>query len=166
MTLNKYVYLAGHIQGLTYENATEWREYATKYLNERGIAASSPMRAKDYLKDQEDIAHHYNGHPLSTAKAITMRDRYDVKNCDLVLAYFNGNTRSMGTSIEFGWADAWGKPVIMVDAPDGEHANHGMLSTIAGIIVPTLDEGLDLAIAILDPHATSKVLRQQYELVS
>ncbi len=146
------VYLAGPITGLSYASATSWREFAEEYLASRGLVGLSPMRAKNYLSEtvKFPMAYGEGGNPLSTDKGITTRDRNDVLNCDLVLANFLGaDHASCGTAIEFGWADAWRVPVIMVIEPEGNPFDHGMMRSIAGFRVETLETGLELAVAIL-----------------
>ena len=148
---NGKVYLAGPIFGLDYEGATSWREEATNLLSDYGILALSPMRAKEHLKDEKHINHFYNGvEPMSTSKGIVTRDRNDVRTCDIVIAYLKGAERaSMGTCIEFGWADAWRKPVIMVAAPGDLHEEHGIMTEIAGYKVEEVSEAVEIAAALL-----------------
>lgn len=145
------VYLAGPIYGLNYEGATSWREEARGLLEDYGILALSPMRAKDHLKNEKSINHFYDGvEPMSTSKGIITRDRNDVRTCDIVIAYLKGADRaSMGTCIEFGWADAWRKPVIMVAEPGDLHEEHGMMSEIAGYKVEEVGEAVEIAAALL-----------------
>jgi nucleoside 2-deoxyribosyltransferase len=151
------VYLAGPITGLSYGGATDWREYARKELDKYGIDAFSPMRGKIYLekfKDLSGAADAYSAWPLSTAKGITTRDRFDATRVDLVLANLAGADRvSIGTMIEFGWADAHRRPIVTVMEPTGNVHDHAMVREMAGFIVPTLDEALFVARAILTPDA-------------
>lgn len=145
------VYLAGPITGLTYDQGQDWREHATKAFSEYGILAYSPLRAKQYLRTEGVLGGSYESNPLSTAKGITTRDRNDVLTCDLVLVNFLGADRiSMGTCVEFGWADAFRKPLVMAIEPDNPHT-HPMLEQIAGFRVPTLDEAIYISRRILLP---------------
>jgi nucleoside 2-deoxyribosyltransferase len=156
--MNYKVYLAGPIYGLSWDGASSWREEATRFLREYGIQGLSPLRAKDYLKDEEKLAHHYGDiHPLSSPKGLTTRDRNDVRTSDLVIAYLKGaDVASMGTCVEFGWADAWRKPIIMVADEGDLHEQHGMLSEIAGYKVPVLGDAVELAAAILGAERQRK----------
>jgi nucleoside 2-deoxyribosyltransferase len=156
------IYLAGPISDTTFEGAVSWRKMAQKIFKKHGIEGISPMRGKDYFKallpedatfndvyDQSTHAYENLGKPMSTAKAIFRRDRWDVHRCDAVLAHLAGFGKvSIGTVMELAWADAWNKLVI-VTLGDGDIHNHGMLIQTAGIIVPTLDEALHIAIATL-----------------
>ena len=53
--MQKRVYLAGPIRGCSYDNATDWREYAIKELAKDGIIGVSPMRAKEFLRGIERL---------------------------------------------------------------------------------------------------------------
>lgn len=145
------VYLSGPITGLTYVGATDWRDYAKAVLAPE-IDGLSPMRAKDYLAGEQALAAAgYSEKALSCAKGITTRDRYDTTRADLMLVNLLGAERvSIGTMIEFGWADAARVPIVLVMG-DGNPHDHAMVREMAGFIVPTLDEGLDIVKAILVP---------------
>lgn len=137
------IYLAGPITGLSYGNCTNWREYAREKLAAMHIEGVSPLRAKEYLANETSVGDCYSDKVLSTQKAIVTRDRNDVLVCDGVLANFTGAERvSAGTCIEFGWADAWRKPIVMVLPKGDKLHDHAMLREIAGTAVETLDEGL------------------------
>ena len=146
------VYLAGPISGLTYGGATDWREYARDRLAGMGIIGLSPMRAKTFLAREEQVADSYEQHPLSTRVGITTRDRFDVMRCDVVLVYLPKNTEkvTIGTMIEVGWADAFRKPLVLVDE-DGDASihNHAMVRAIAGYVVTSLESGLNIIDALL-----------------
>src|SRR5258708_3543548 len=116
------VYLAGPITGLTYKGATNWREHAAAMLKMWGIVPHSPMRGKQHIlkRHVEDkhspdyegrIANAYPDAPMSTQKGIVARDRFDVQRSDIVLFYFGDNPEkaSIGSCVEYGWADAWRK---------------------------------------------------------
>lgn len=144
------VYLAGPITGLNYEGATDWRDYVTKELANYNIQCFSPMRAKEYLKEFELITK-CDEKPLSSPPGIVSRDRFDVMNCDIMLANFLGAKQvSIGTVVEFGWADAFRKPIISVIEKQNPHS-HKMLEHLANFRVETLEEGILIARAILNP---------------
>lgn len=146
------VYLAGPITGHTYDDASDWRSAAERRLRVGGLDTASPLRCKEYLRPVGVLEKNYHDlNVLSGPKGITTRDRNDVMRCDLVLAYMLDAERvSIGTMIELGWADAFRKPIVLVEEKGGLH-DHEMASTVAGFQVPTLDEALDIAIAILMP---------------
>ena len=76
--MSKLVYLAGPIDGCTYETCTGWREYAIKELELDGITGLSPMRAKEFLKEHPKLIDGISGHVLTSDSGITARDMWDV----------------------------------------------------------------------------------------
>ena len=113
--MSKLVYLAGPIDGCTYEGCTGWREYATKQLAEDGIIGLSPMRAKEFLKSHPKLVDGIYDHPLTMDSGFTTRDMWDVRRCDAILFnLLNAEKVSIGTMIEYGWASAFNKPMITV----------------------------------------------------
>lgn len=150
---NKKVYLAGPISGLTYEeSALGWREEIRRMMPMQ-FDLFSPMRAKHFLADVGILQGSYEEIPMSSRAGILGRDRNDVYTCDLMLANFledQGNL-SLGTAMEFGWADAWRKPIIMIAQEDNPHRRHPMLSGAAVYVVDNLPDAATLAKHLLLP---------------
>ena len=122
------VYLAGPITGMTYSRAVDWRE-EFGLMNSR-IRTLSPMRGKDYLKQEfgdkalPGTVDYRRSHVMSTDDAIYARDLWDVRRSDVVVANFLGaKERSSGTTFELGFARALGKLIILVIEPDGSNPN-------------------------------------------
>ena len=148
----KNVYLAGPITGQTFGECTDWRQFAIKELASAGITGLSPMRAKDYLKNETFVGDEYQDTVLSSSRGIITRDRWDTTRCDLILVNFLGAERvSIGTVMEMAWADACRTPSIVVMKPEGDLHDHSMLREVTGFRVETLEEGLEVAKAILTP---------------
>jgi nucleoside 2-deoxyribosyltransferase len=142
------VYLAGPITGLSWNGATSWRVYASTQFVRHSIEAVDPLRGKHYLSGEKSIALNYDEHAMSTSKAITSRDRFDVERCDLVLANFLGSDphrTSVGTVVELGWADAFRTPVILCAPPDHPLRLHPITSQIAAWEVDDLDHAIAIA---------------------
>lgn len=149
--MEKVVYLAGPILGQTYEEATEWRDYAKMEFEKHGIITTSPMRAKDFAKKYKTMLDEAKENPLGTKKGIVTRDRYDVQNCNIMLVNLKGAKRiSIGTMIEYGWADILRKPIITIMEEENVH-NHAFIKEISGFIVEDLDSGISLVKKILLP---------------
>lgn len=127
-----HVYLAGPITGLSYGETTDWREqFASRLPN--WIIPLSPMRGKSYLKHEVEIADRYDEAIMSTGKAITTRDRWDVQRSDVMVANLLGAERvSIGTMIEFGWADAARVPIVLVMEQGRNPHDHAMIRELAG----------------------------------
>jgi hypothetical protein len=70
----------------------------------------------------------------------------------VVLVNFLGAEKvSIGTVMEMAWADLSRTPIIVVMAPEGDLHDHSMLREVTGFRVATLEEGLEVAKAILLP---------------
>lgn len=147
------IYLAGAISGLTYEDGQNWRDYASIQLSLRSMEGYSPLRAKGYLKSKGIISQGYEDTPLSSDHGITTRDRWDVQTADAVLFNLVGaKIVSIGTMIEYGWADARRLPIItIIEDKDNIH-DHPMLRDITGFRVNNLYDGIEILDRIFNSH--------------
>ena len=148
------VYLAGPILGCDRGEANDWREYASVMLSHSGVVGISPLRCEPLIGERYTIG---SADPkFGTARAISSKNRFDVRACDLTLAYMPKalvkKVPSLGTIIEMAWADMAGKPVVLV-SDDPILLEHPVVNAVAGWIVPTLDDGLELIIGILGDYA-------------
>lgn len=149
MRARALVYLAGPISGQSYDAATNWRADAMSMLGSVGIVGLSPLRGKEFLSNEDYIEGTYEHNHLGTAKGITTRDRLDVRNCDVVLMNLVGAKKvSIGTMIEVGWADAFGKPIVLV-MENGNLHEHPILETITHFRTDTIHEAVGIVKAIL-----------------
>lgn len=109
-----FVYLAGPIQGCTYGEANDWRKAVAAKLAPHNIIAISPLRCEPLRGERYDA-----GSPdprFGTARAISAKNRLDVRRCDLTLAVLpspRSKPQSYGTMGEAHWGDAYGKPIIL-----------------------------------------------------
>lgn len=148
--MSKLVYLAGPIGGLSYSGANNWREYAIERLEP--IKGLSPMRDKEFLSEINVLGFHgYDQNPLSTSAAITARDRFDCQRADVVIFNLLGAERvSIGTMIEFGWADSKRIPKIVIMEKDGSNVHdHCMVNALIDFRVETLNEAIAVAKSLL-----------------
>ena len=149
---NPKVYLAGPIAGLDYKGATEWRQAVKARLAAVGIDAFSPMRGKEFLESigKPFTSHGYDTHPLSTQRGIMTRDRFDATHCDVLFVNFLGAEKvSIGTVGEIFWADSCRTPIVVAMEATGNPHEHAMINEAIGYRVPTLEEAVDIVIAIL-----------------
>ena len=145
------LYLAGPIAGCSYDGCVDWRDAVADGLAP-DIAGLSPMRGKSYLRQEACIGDAYATTILSTQQAITARDRNDCRTAAAILFNFLGAERaSLGSCIELGWGDAFGKPLILVMERDGNIHDHAMVRQVCGWRVETLEDGIAVARAILLP---------------
>ena len=146
-----YLYLVGPITDVSYGNSTDWRKYVAERMPPK-IKVISPMRGKDYLKNEKNIKASYEDIPLSSAKGITSRDRFDAKRGTALMINLLGAKKvSIGSIIEAGWGDDGIKPIILVMEKEGNVHDHPLLRGLAGFIVDNLDDAIDLAKKILLP---------------
>lgn len=155
--MNRRVYLAGPIRFTSYGEATGWRQEVAAILKACGVEPLSPMRGKEYLSKEKRINGPFaNGsypHLLSTPAAINGRDRFDVMSSDVVLMNLLGAERvSIGTMIEVGWADAYRKPILLVDS-NGSCHDHAMVRQAASWITDDLYEAVVHLLDILNVEA-------------
>src|SRR5688572_5234242 len=124
----KTVYLAGPITGLSYGGCVEWRDYAIEELKKFNIKGLSPMRNKEYLKNEQNISHSYESSVMSCSRGIFTRDRFDCLTCDLILVNLLGATKvSIGTVMEIAWADSRKTPIILVIEKENNIHEHAMI---------------------------------------
>jgi nucleoside 2-deoxyribosyltransferase len=125
-----------------------WRRYVAAKLPS-GMTAVSALRGREHLAAERVIQSHYSDRPLSTEKGLTRRDRMDVRRCDLLFVnLLSARSISIGTVVEIAWADAFGKPVVLVMTPGTLH-DHGIIRELAAFSVPTLDQGIEVAVDVL-----------------
>ena len=149
--MGNLVYLAGPIGGCTYEGCVTWRDYAKQQLADVGLIGLSPMRAKEFLKNEINIDDREYTHPVATPQGISCRDEWDCTRSDIVLLNLLGATKvSIGSMIEVGMARVARVPMIVVMEPGGIH-EHVMMKVYPGFRVETLDDGIDIAKALLLP---------------
>ena len=149
MSKNNTCYLAGPITGYSYGDVTDWRAHVAEQLDS-SIEVLSPLRHKEYLLHETSIDDTYDS-LMSTQRAITVRDKFDTTRADIVIANLLGATRvSIGTMIEYGWADANDIPIITVMEKGNLH-DHAMVREISGWIVESLDEAIRVTNTILVP---------------
>ncbi len=147
--MEKRVYLAGPVKGLVYDDIVGWREHTTAELAKYGIIGVSPFRAKEHLHHGE-VINDPDDNVISSQKGLTTRDRWDVMHCDLLLANLLGTKEvSKGTMVEYGWADAFRKPIITVIEKEGNVHDHPIVRELTGFRVESLDEGIYVARKIL-----------------
>lgn len=157
MTYPKHtVYLAGTITGLTHNEARfGWRrEFAILMEPYEHIFCSSPMRGKEMLKDFGVLTSGagYPDDAMTTPAGIVTRDRNDVKLCSVMVACFlESKGISGGTFIEFGWADRYDKPIVVVGPVDDPNVKHLMTQHLAGYRVDTLEEAALIVGHLLTP---------------
>ena len=147
----KSVYLCGPISGLSYEQATQERERLAERFRDVGVEAKSPMRGKIYLLNERELKTGGYTQAMSTDRAIVGRDRFDVRSSDCILADLRFASKvSIGSMVEFGWADAFGVPIVTVMEKDNPTHNHAFVHQLSTYVVDDIDEAFNLVAVLLN----------------
>ena len=145
--MSKKIYLCGQITGLSYEEARfGWREQVHTLLTPLGITCWSPLRGFDHLEHVTEWSHMgEGGHVMSTPRGLTSRDRFDVHRSDLIFCNLIGMEKiSVGSMLEFGWADALNIPILCC-MEEGNIHEHAMVCDLINWRCTTLEEGIEVA---------------------
>jgi nucleoside 2-deoxyribosyltransferase len=116
------------------------------------------MRGKAYLEDKGVLQANCDQcgalSVLSSNRGIMARDYNDANKCDVLLANLLGATApSLGTAMELAWAYKAGIPVVAAMERTGNPHQHGMILEAIDYKVDTLDEAIDIVLAIIAPPA-------------
>lgn len=145
------IYLGGPIGGESYEAANGWREEARSMLRAWDIVGLNPLRGEEFLAGQTNLDDHAYTEPLATSRGIVTRDRFDCRRCDVALFNLLGAKKSgQGTFVEMGWADAYGKPIIVVIEKEGNPFDGLFLREMADYVAATLEEALSIAVTLIE----------------
>ncbi len=148
----KKVYLCGPITGLTYDQAVKYRSDVVIRFKDFNIEALSPMRGKDaYVNKTEVFKSGGYTDVMKNDKAIVNRDRNDVMNCDLLFADLRGAAKaSIGSMVEYGWADAFRKPIVTLMEKEGNPHEHAFVNQMSTYVTDDFDEAFALALYLLN----------------
>ena len=114
------MYLAGGISGLSYDEATAWRNEAFNTLTSSGFSVLDPMRDKDCLSKEEFLSFDYRDRDEKLSPfAIFGRDIEDLNEADIIFARLD-TAKSVGAPWEVGYSYAKRKKIILVVAEELE----------------------------------------------
>lgn len=141
------VYLAGPMKGLTFEACNRWRIEAAFRLGERGIATINPVEA-ELIAHQGALSCSGNG-VMTSPKAIVAKDRHYVLNraTAMLVNFTDAPAVSIGTCVEFGWADAARIPVVTVLPDDNPH-HHAFIRELSGWVAADLNDAIGILAAL------------------
>lgn len=147
------VYLAGPISGLTYNEATAWRETAKSVLADYGAMGLSPFDQHNAPKDKNVALDAWFEEQIGMdTLTVVQGDLAMVDACDVLFMNLKGANRpSLGSMAELGYAWKGGKYVITVADP--VHHNHPFVTHMSHETC----EGLWSAVNALLAHQTRLV---------
>lgn len=118
--MSNLIYLAGPINGTLAADSQGWRDAVNDILAETcgsHVIGIDPLRAEQPNAPGEAYLITPETFDLSSAHAIAMKNEFDVRRADVVLAYLpardDGHT-SIGTVAEIGFAHSLRKPIFLV----------------------------------------------------
>ena len=130
------VYLAGPMEGCSDDEMLVWRKAAPLSFSD-GIKSISPVRIDSTF-----------------TTAIITQNQYDVKECDVTLAYLpksiSDRRCSYGTICEIAWAHAQNKPVVIVSDDPYVH-DHPVIQEI-GVHFDELNPAVEYINQLLTQH--------------
>lgn len=159
----RYVYLAGPVTGQTREEANAWRYDFARRIERATfgqVRCISPLRKENLLCKRYE---HSNPCPkFGMPRAIAAKNRQDVRNCDVTLAYLpdrrrsDGDRPSYGTICEIVWAAEQGKMVIVI-SDDPEVKTHPVILECCGWMLETFDEAIEVITGLLGDYCPERL---------
>lgn len=140
------VYLSGRIYGLTYAQATGWRDAVASALWHSGIEVYDPMRGKEELAAVEEMPHELDN-PTFSKPAMFTRDLLDITRSDIVLVY-NIPPVGRGTMFEMGYAYAHNIPIVLVTEPREDESP--FMECPPAVTYTSLTQAVDFIISVLE----------------
>lgn len=128
------IYVAGSISGKSAEEVFKYFEETKELFEEWGYQVFTPLTAKGHLRTEKIFRAKDYRHPVSTNRAIIGRDRWMVKQADVI--YMNLVTAefaSIGSMFELAWAYDTGKHVVAV-VPEMNVHQHAFVLQAADIV--------------------------------
>jgi nucleoside 2-deoxyribosyltransferase len=159
--VHKSVYLAGPISGLTYEEASGWRDLVCDSLTPHGIKCLSPLRAAIHLRDHKGLLTDCEIVPglecvvkaMSTPMGVVTRDRFDATHCSVLFLNLLGSKKvSIGSMVEVGWANANNIPIVLIIEPEGNPHEHAFVTECCQFRTTSIWDGVQIVKAILGDY--------------
>jgi nucleoside 2-deoxyribosyltransferase len=137
------VYCVHPISGMSGDEVFEYYQDTYDVLSEK-YDVLTPMIGKTKLRTEIKFkAEGYKDNPLATNHAIFERDRWMVKQSDIIYANLSGTDRvSIGSMMELAWASLLGKYIVLVMEKDNIH-RHAFVLEAADVIFYNEEEALD-----------------------
>ena len=138
------IYLSGPITGLSESSIQPWRQLAALRLGGLGEVidpAAVYYDAAPAFEKRENSEQAVQR--LRHGIYVVNRNKNLVRGSDVLFANFLGASAkaSIGSVGEVYWANAFGKPIVIVREKVGNVHDHAMLNAMASCISHTLDDG-------------------------
>ena len=153
--MNKYVYLAGPIEGLVWSEAFEWRKKAEIFLKDAGIEVYNPgIFVPDFLKGEkitlEAVAKITNTFILDLKDQLYFHSKFELENCNIILFNLKHSEItpiSVGTFWELGASSVESKLRLAINMPQ-KFKRNPFISNSINLNFGSLDEALDYIVRL------------------
>ena len=141
--MNKQVYIAGPMEGLSTTEMKGWRDQFTTMLNKgHKVGVKDPTRRLPFRANEDD---------MNRARSVFQADLMDIDDCRVVFFDFRkGKGYAWGTAMEAMYSYMNKKPLVIWVNP--EDPKHPFLESMCTIKVTTLEEGAAAVISLLEPE--------------
>jgi hypothetical protein len=137
------IYCVHPISGLSADEVFDYYDDTKTVLTDMGYDVFIPMIGKGHLRTEIKFKAADYRSPLTTNHAIFNRDKWMVKQADILYANFTGaEIVSIGSMFELAWGSDNDKQVIVVMEKDNIH-RHAFVMEAATIIFETENEAID-----------------------
>jgi len=146
------IYLAGTMTGLDLDHVYHLFHDRAKRLTEAGFLVLHPMMGKDHLLGRGEVGSAPNEGPISNDQAIIGRDRWMVRQADIVLADLTQSRDrvSIGTACEIVWAwDQRHTLVVVAGVDEGHSMDHPFIRQAANHSFETYEDAEDYLLCLL-----------------
>jgi len=145
------IYLGGSMTGLTWRQATEWREDAKVLLPNWDLINPCTTQVPEDALDEIIVASTQEDNDLDitcTATGIVAQDLYFIDRADWLFCNFLYATQiSFGTAFEMGYAKRAGKKILSVIEPGSIH-DQAFARRGSDIFTSNFEEAIDFFQAI------------------
>lgn len=157
--MKPYVYLAGPVSGLSYDEANDWRVKVTRVLLP-DIICLNPLRGKEHLASKTSPIMPSPMDGFCTDQAIVMRDYNDVLRSAAVLVHLvppshssslGSDHISIGTLFELAWAFRLRKIVVATGVDADTAYNHPFVRQAVTYFAADLPDAVDFMKTVLIP---------------
>jgi len=136
------VYVAGIITGTTPEDAFSYFDGIKKILEDFGYDVFTPMAGKDELRVESIFNPEGHKLPQATKHAIVERDRWMVKNSNIIFCDLSGkDTASIGCTAELAWAHDNGIHSVVI-LPENHVMRHAFILEMADVLFDNREDAL------------------------
>jgi len=136
------IYCCHPISGSSADEVFSYYEKVSKELESYGYDVLTPMHGKGMLRTEMKFRAADYRHPVTTNHAIYNRDRWMVKQADVVFANLMGaKIVSIGTMMELAWASDTERHVVLCMDVENVH-RHAFVLEAADVVFETEADAL------------------------